>query len=40
MGLMPALNSFTKILSDLGKEISADMPDRNEKILKELNAVC
>lgn len=39
VGLIPALNSFTMILSDLNKEIAAEVPDRNEKLLKELNAV-
>ena len=39
VGLIPALNSFTKILSDLGKEIAAEVPDRNERLLKELNGV-
>ena len=39
VGLIPALNSFTTILSDLSKEIAAEVPDRNEKLLKELNAV-
>jgi hypothetical protein len=39
VGLIPALNSFTMILSDLNKEIAAEVPDRNEKLLKELNAL-
>jgi hypothetical protein len=39
VGLVPALNSLTKILSDLGKQISAGLPDQNEKLLKELNAM-
>ena len=39
VGIIPAINTFTKILSDLGKQIAANVPDCNEKLLKELNAV-
>lgn len=38
IGLIPASNTFTKILSDLGKQIGAEL-GHNEKLLKELNAV-
>lgn len=38
IGVIPAINTFTKILSDLGKELGAET-SRNEKLLKELNAV-
>ena len=38
VGVIPAFNVFTKVLSDLNKQISADLGDK-EKLLKELNAV-
>ena len=33
------MNTFTKILSDLGRQISAEVSHRDEKILKDMNAV-
>ena len=42
VGVIPAVNTFTKILSDLNKQIGAQIGAElggNEKLLKELNAV-
>ena len=42
IGVIPAVNTFTKILSDLNKQIGAQIGAElggNEKLLKELNAV-
>ena len=39
VGLIPAINTYTNVLSELHKQQQAKIPGRNEEMLKQLGAV-